>query len=183
MAQQFTDRKLVVIGGSSGMSRQTHGRVSVPTRNGKPYEEIAMHPTIGYHLAQARIAGLRHHTQRVVLARPGPRGRAAPPLPALRRLARRKPSPRTGRQAPVAGPGEAAPVLTPQELDVLRLVAQGLTNPGIARQLVLSEHTVHRHLANILRKLGLSSCRSRGLGRALPGSSQSGRAGPSAPAA
>ena len=34
-----------------------------------------MHPTIGYHLAQARIAGLRHHTQRVVLARPGRRGR------------------------------------------------------------------------------------------------------------
>jgi DNA-binding NarL/FixJ family response regulator len=32
-----------------------------------------------------------------------------------------------------------------------------LTNPGIARQLVLSEHTVHRHLANILRKLNLSS--------------------------
>jgi FixJ family two-component response regulator len=31
------------------------------------------------------------------------------------------------------------------------------TNPDIARQLVLSEHTVHRHLANILRKLSLSS--------------------------
>ena len=37
------------------------------------------------------------------------------------------------------------------------LVAQGLSNPDIARQLVLSEHTVHRHLANILRKLNLSS--------------------------
>jgi DNA-binding NarL/FixJ family response regulator len=48
-------------------------------------------------------------------------------------------------------------VLTPRELDVLRLVAQGLTNPGIARQLVLSEHTVHRHLSNIFRKLNLPS--------------------------
>ena len=57
----------------------------------------------------------------------------------------------------MAGPGGAAPVLTARELDVLRLVAQGVTNPGIARQLVLSEHTVHRHLANILRKLKLSS--------------------------
>jgi predicted ATPase/DNA-binding CsgD family transcriptional regulator len=50
-----------------------------------------------------------------------------------------------------------ATVLTPRELDVLRLVAQGLSNADIARQLILSEHTVHRHLANILRKLGLSS--------------------------
>ena len=52
---------------------------------------------------------------------------------------------------------EASSVLTPRELDVLKLIAQGLSNPEIADQLVLSEHTVHRHLANILRKLGLSS--------------------------
>ena len=48
-------------------------------------------------------------------------------------------------------------VLTPRELDVLKLVAQGLSNQDIAQRLVLSEHTVHRHLANILRKLNLSS--------------------------
>ena len=122
-----------------------------------------MHPNISCYLAQARVADLHHHAQRAVLARaahqarPGPRGRATPLLPALRRLARRKPSPRTGWQVPVSGPGETTPALTPRELDVLRLVAQGLTNPGIARQLVLSEHTVHRHLANIFRKLNLSS--------------------------
>jgi predicted ATPase/DNA-binding CsgD family transcriptional regulator len=52
---------------------------------------------------------------------------------------------------------EAATVLTPRELDVLKLVAQGLSNADIAQRLVLSEHTIHRHLANILRKLGLSS--------------------------
>ena len=60
-------------------------------------------------------------------------------------------------QAQEAAPGEAASVLTPRELEVLTLVAQGLSNPDIARRLVLSEHTVRRHLANILRKLGLSS--------------------------
>ena len=53
--------------------------------------------------------------------------------------------------------GQAGTVLTPRQLDVLKLVAQGLSNSDIARRLYLSEHTVHRHLANILRKLGLSS--------------------------
>ena len=57
----------------------------------------------------------------------------------------------------VTGPGEDVTVLTPRELDVLKLVAQGLSNPDIAQRLFLSEHTVHRHLANILRKLNLSS--------------------------
>ena len=40
---------------------------------------------------------------------------------------------------------------------MLRLVAAGLSNREIASSLVLSEHTVHRHVANILRKLTQSS--------------------------
>ena len=62
-----------------------------------------------------------------------------------------------GSEPDTAASAEAATVLTPRELDVLRLVAQGLSNPDIAQRLVLSEHTVHWHLANILRKLSLSS--------------------------
>jgi DNA-binding NarL/FixJ family response regulator len=40
---------------------------------------------------------------------------------------------------------------------VLRLVATGMNNKEIASTLVLSEHTVYRHVANILRKLAQSS--------------------------
>jgi DNA-binding NarL/FixJ family response regulator len=47
--------------------------------------------------------------------------------------------------------------LSARELQVLALVAEGLTNHDIAERLVLSEHTVNRHVANILRKLRLPS--------------------------
>ena len=47
--------------------------------------------------------------------------------------------------------------LTARELEVLRLVADGLSNPMIAQRLVISEHTVHRHVANIFAKLGVST--------------------------
>jgi len=49
----------------------------------------------------------------------------------------------------------AAPLseITRRERDVLRLLADGLTNRQIAERLVVSEHTVHRHVTNILRKL------------------------------
>jgi ATP/maltotriose-dependent transcriptional regulator MalT len=43
--------------------------------------------------------------------------------------------------------------LTPREVEVLRLVASGLGDKQIAAKLHLSEHTVHRHISNILTKL------------------------------
>jgi pimeloyl-ACP methyl ester carboxylesterase/DNA-binding CsgD family transcriptional regulator len=57
---------------------------------------------------------------------------------------------------PSAEPSGDSP-LSSREAEVLRLVAAGLSNREIASSLVLSEHTVHRHVANILRKLTQSS--------------------------
>ncbi|QZY29733.1 LuxR family transcriptional regulator [Nocardioides coralli] len=47
--------------------------------------------------------------------------------------------------------------LTPREQEVLSLVAEGLANRDVAERLGISEHTVHRHVTNLLRKLGLTS--------------------------
>jgi LuxR family transcriptional regulator, maltose regulon positive regulatory protein len=54
-----------------------------------------------------------------------------------------------------ATPGEQ--LVTTRELEVLRLVAEGLTDGEIAARLVLSRHTVHRHLQNAYARLGCSS--------------------------
>ncbi len=51
----------------------------------------------------------------------------------------------------------AAHGLSDRELEVLRLVAAGRSNRQIAEELVISEHTVARHLQNIFAKLGVSS--------------------------
>ena len=64
---------------------------------------------------------------------------------ALKRLERPARSKRPGGKAE----------LTRRQLEILRLVAQGLSNPDIAMRLRLSDHTVKRHVANLLTKLGL----------------------------
>jgi pimeloyl-ACP methyl ester carboxylesterase/DNA-binding CsgD family transcriptional regulator len=57
---------------------------------------------------------------------------------------------------PVGGPdADGLDELSEREREVLGLVAQGLSDAQIAERLVISPHTVHRHVANILAKLRL----------------------------
>ncbi|NQW88691.1 response regulator transcription factor [Curtobacterium sp. VKM Ac-2861] len=67
----------------------------------------------------------------------------------------------TGSSAVSAGPS-----LTPRELEVLRLVAQGNSNPAIGRALFLSETTVKTHLGHVFEKLGVND-RTRAVTRAM----------------
>jgi ATP/maltotriose-dependent transcriptional regulator MalT len=108
-----------------------------------PYEAARTRILIGLAcraLDDNDAAALEFEAARVVLAKLG----AAPDLARVESLTR--------RASPDAPSG-----LTPRELQVLRLVAAGKSNKAIAAELVLSEHTVARHLQNIFAKLGVSS--------------------------
>ncbi len=58
-------------------------------------------------------------------------------------------------RAPRAAPPEGLNELTGREHDVLRLIAQGLSNAEIAQALFISEGTVKTHVTHVLQKLGL----------------------------
>jgi DNA-binding CsgD family transcriptional regulator len=70
-----------------------------------------------------------------------------PSLPrrVVRRMSRQPPRP------------PALSTLTPRQREVLELLAQGRSNREIARLLYRSEHTIHRHVANILGQLGVKT--------------------------
>lgn len=60
-------------------------------------------------------------------------------------------------RSPLPAAGDGLDELSAREREVLRLVARGMTDPQIAEELIISPHTVHRHVANIRTKLNLPS--------------------------
>ena len=64
---------------------------------------------------------------------------------------------RGGRAAPTQGPGVWPAGLSDREIDVLRLVARGLSNRAIAGRLVISPRTAEHHVQHIYTKIGAST--------------------------
>ena len=72
------------------------------------------------------------------------------------------------------GPQSVVDTLTQRELEVLNLIAQGLSNSDIARQLVIAESTAKAHVHNLLKKLGVRNrLQAALLVRQLPTASES----------
>jgi NarL family two-component system response regulator YdfI len=60
-------------------------------------------------------------------------------------------------EAEPSEPGSAGQILTPRELEVLRIIAEGRGNKEIASELRITDHTVKFHISSILAKLGASN--------------------------
>jgi len=59
------------------------------------------------------------------------------------------------------------PGLTSRQWELLRLLASGHSNAEIARELVVSTHTIRKHLENIFARLGVTS-RTAAVAKAFP---------------
>ncbi|MDP9885253.1 DNA-binding CsgD family transcriptional regulator [Sinomonas atrocyanea] len=117
---------------------------------GMPYPEARTRATLGRcyaALGDHEAAALEVEAARAAFERLG----AAPDLAALPAGTADPAGARAGHAA------SSAARLTDREAEIVRLVAAGLTNRAIAKELVLSEKTVARHLANIYAKLRIAS--------------------------
>ena len=102
--------------------------------------------------AQARAAGAQAFLSRDA----SPEALAAALIALSHGLQVTDPALSGGPESATPGPG-SAPLLTPRENDVLRLLAEGLPNKGIAARLEVSEHTVKFHVNSIMGKLNAQS--------------------------
>ena len=109
-------------------------------------------------LYEEAVAPFEAAQTRVALARVlGSRELAATAAATFTRLGAEAAAREADKLVAQLNPGIDRGELTAREREVLTLVAKGLSNREIAERLVVSEHTVHRHLANIYVRLGVSS--------------------------
>ena len=104
------------------------------------------------------IKAVRHHLGEQVFLTAYERGRSMSPDRALLEQAPIVlPPPTTPSQTTKAIQKSNPDGLTPREVEVLRQVAQGMTNEQVANQLIISPRTVDTHLTSIYGKIGVSS--------------------------
>lgn len=130
------------------LEARRHGEEAVELfeRSGLPYEAEC---------ARTELARTLVRLERAVDAEAHAR-RAADRLRALGALYAAQRAERAAAQAPVPLGGPLAR-LSPREAEVIALLAEGLSDRELARRLHISAHTAHRHVSNILTKLGLPS--------------------------
>jgi ATP/maltotriose-dependent transcriptional regulator MalT len=137
-------------GDSEGARRLLEDAVDLFRRSGSPFETARARLELAralFALGRSETAEEETRLAREAFERLGARHEAR------RAEALLEPS----RSLEAKAPGGRAAPLTARELDVLRLVAQGLSNATIGDQLGVSEFTIKRHVANILTKLELPS--------------------------
>ncbi|MFI9048253.1 LuxR C-terminal-related transcriptional regulator [Streptomyces sp. NPDC053427] len=125
------------------------------TRAGRPLQAgQALEDTAAVAASLGDLAGARGHLDRAVAAyeRIGAAWDIRRAEARLRVL-----GVRPGQRAARGRPDSGWAALTPTELKVARLVAEGRSNPEIAAELYLSRRTVQTHVSHILRKLGVRS--------------------------
>ncbi|HEY9327040.1 MAG TPA: AAA family ATPase [Streptomyces sp.] len=114
-----------------------------------PYHRARLHLTYGQYLRRVRRVSESRPHLRLALDLLEPLGAAHWADQARNELRA------TGAPSPDAAPGPST--LTPQELNIARLAAQGLTNRDIGQRLHMSHRTVGAHLYKIFPKLGITS--------------------------
>ncbi len=108
-----------------------------------PFEAARARLMLARSLREPEVAGAEARTALAVFEDLGASGNADAAITLLREMEEAPETSSTG--------------LSKRETEVLCLVAQGLSDKEIAARLVLSRHTVHRHVSSILAKLGLPS--------------------------
>jgi ATP/maltotriose-dependent transcriptional regulator MalT len=102
-------------------------------------------------LHQSQLAAARSQLDEEAFEAAWEEGRTMSPEQAIEYALDRSPAPET------AAPETYPAGLSAREVDVLRMVAQGMTNAEVAQKLFISSRTVGWHLGSIYRKLGFSS--------------------------
>jgi DNA-binding winged helix-turn-helix (wHTH) protein/ATP/maltotriose-dependent transcriptional regulator MalT len=132
--------------------RELEDAVDLFDRSGAPFEAAharVLLASVLAHLGRADAALAEVERAKTELTRLDATLELATAESVLQRLTSRQPE---RSQAPRESGG-----LTVRELEVLRLISNGLSNQAIADRLSISEHTVHRHVANTLSKLDVPS--------------------------